>query len=163
HALRAGAGVENNREGFLDRRGTVKDALGIDHRNRAWHVIFHGSAVVRRNVLIKFPGFRAKAALLEAIGGFQAVGGCAAVKSDRANNFMGVRSRGRDERDVRKRSFPIPFTRTRDHDQMMLGIETEFVSSGCPADRDSVGAAQNIFTWVSGIKYPDPPRSRARS
>src|SRR5262249_49843629 len=105
-------------------------------------------------------------ALLETVGGFQAVGVTTAVKYELANNRMGVRSRGRDEGDVGKRrrcSRRITLTRTRDHDQMMLRIETEFVSSGCPADRDSVGAAQIFLAWVLGIKYPDPPRPRARS
>src|SRR5262249_4224577 len=77
------------------------------------------------------------------------------VEGQLGDHFMGA---GRDERDEGERSFPITLIRTRNHDQMIFGIEAELIGSGRSADRDEVAAAggtpQNI---LSGDGVEDPP------
>src|SRR5262249_9456455 len=144
-ALREGAVVNVNREGFLGVRPSRRDIFGIDHRNPTrFHTVDHRVGGDLWNVLIKFSGLRTPPALFEAAA--RGVGGAVrAIKREPSYNFMG---RGRDEGDEGR-----VLTRTRDHDQMIYRIETEFVSSALSADINELAGAQNIRSR-GGIEYP---------
>ena len=85
---------------------------GIDHR----HLVL--AAGVRWNVLVKLPGIRAPLALLNA---------GALIKRKVAKHLISV---GRDEGNEGA-AIAGRLCRTRDHDDLIFGIETELVGSGC--------------------------------